>query len=382
MKRTIAALIARGLDSAKAQKLAHDGWTVQKLKLAQPHDLRAVGLSDAEIELVHEGGRPPIEGATLVRLLFKNRYQCCVCRDASKGFIVHHIVEWSTSRSHDISNLAVLCLDHHGKAHTTGSLNQNLDPATLRGLKEEWEAEVGRLDAQSISTSLRGAYAHWAFINEMRLLELAHEHGISLASLRYYERALADGVVDARGIPLPVRTDTFYKYEGANIITRYGFMKDVFDAVLEQIAVHNISDYLDRDVVFPAVCAGDFVFVYGAHTFSPLTKVEKGIGQDCRGTRRANKVEVRFTFDRWAASSSSSFNDWLVGTKRAGSLLLVRDVFREDGRVVLTGTALGVASHVDGLKTRDYAGKLVITDADFDDDWEDDDSPAGEVVLD
>ena len=361
MKRAMTALLARGIDSEKARKLSAEGWTVQKLKLAQAADLEALGLSPDEISLVHEGARPAIKRATLLSLLFQNRYQCCVCRDPSKSFIVHHIVEWSKSRDHDISNLSVLCLDCHSRAHSVSTISQNLDAVTLRGLKERWEDEVKRLDARSIINSLRADYSHWAFINEMRVFELAKEHGIKLNSLIYYGRAVADGVVDLSGIPTPVPTNTLYKYQGQNILTRYGFMKEIFEAVISKIAISNISDYLDRDVIFPAVCSGDFVFVQGAHTFSPLTDVRKGIGQECRGTRKANNVEVRFTFDRWGASSSSSRCDWLVGTKRAGSLLQVRDVSREDGRVVLTGTVLGIASFADDLKTRDYASSMIIT---------------------
>ncbi|GAC1336036.1 MAG: hypothetical protein NVSMB26_21880 [Beijerinckiaceae bacterium] len=131
-------------------------------------------------------------------------------------------------------------------------------------------------------------------------------------------------------------------------------MKKILEAVVEHIPIINISDFLDRDILLPSVLAGDFVFVEGAHTFSRIEGPDKGIGQHCRGTRSANNVEVRFSFDRWEATSSSSKNEWLVGTKRAGSLVHVKDISRDGKRVVITGTVLGISSFTPSLKTRDY----------------------------
>jgi hypothetical protein len=354
MKNTISALMAREFDSARAKEIASSGWTLSALKATTAAKLRSEGFSDLEIAILHKGQRPPIPKPTLTRLLFNNRFQCCVCRDAEKPIIVHHITEWAKSRSHDISNLAVVCLPHHAKAHSKGTLDQNLDPETLRTMKLNWEAEVPKLDARSIIAALQGEYKHWAFINELRVLELAGEHGIQLNNLHYYRRAVADGILDDDGLPLPVDESKFYKYEGSAILTRYGLMKELLERVIAVLPIDNLSDYFDRDVVMPILTAGDFIFVQGAHVFSPLRKGVEGMGQHCRGARTANKVEVRFVFDRWEATSSSSLNDWLVGTKSVGSLLHVKNIQREDGKVIVTGTALAIAAFTNELKTRDY----------------------------
>src|SRR5690606_29907859 len=116
-----------------------------------------------------------------------------------------------------------------------------------------------------------------------------------------------------------------------------------------------LSDYLDKGVVLPAVLEGDFIACQGRHSFKPLNDVRKGMGQDCRGTRRANDVEISFVFDRWGAASSSSHADWLVGTKSATSLLQVRNICREDGLVKINGTVIAIASFASPLKTREYA---------------------------
>ena len=71
--------------------------------------------------------------------------------------------------------------------------------------------------------------------------------------------------------------------------------------------------------------------------------------------RRANRVAVEYIFDRWEATSSSAKNIWLSGTKSAASVLQVKDIERSEGSVIVRGTALGIASGMDSLKTRDYA---------------------------
>jgi hypothetical protein len=67
------------------------------------------------------------------KVLDESRWTCCVCRrDISLGIIVHHIEEYSDSRSHVEDNLVVLCLNHHGEAHTTRELQLNLNRERLR----------------------------------------------------------------------------------------------------------------------------------------------------------------------------------------------------------------------------------------------------------
>ena len=145
MKNTVAALMARSFSVKKATSLAESGLTVTKLQTMQTGELTALGFSPTEIEAVRKGGRPPIPSETLSKLLFDNRYQCCICRDPSKPFIVHHIDEWSNSRSHKIDNLIVLCLEHHNKAHSKSTLSQNLDQKSLSVRSETKLSGISRL---------------------------------------------------------------------------------------------------------------------------------------------------------------------------------------------------------------------------------------------
>ena len=382
MRNTEKALMSRGLDSEHSAKLAQGGWTIAKLKQAPRQELQAIGLNEQFIDHLFKEQRPPIPTRNLMKVLFDNRFQCCVCRDPKKSIIVHHIAEWADSRSHDVENLAVLCLHHHDEAHTKKSLSQNLDAAALHSFKSKWESEVKQHDSESIYTAMRLQYSNWNFINELRVFEIAFTLNLKLDRIKYFMNAVMAGVVASDGLPIPVKNDhLFYMYEGGNIIQRYAYVASVLNEVIKRIPIINISDFLDKGVLGFALAPGDFIFVQGAHTFSPLTekKSGRGRGQICEGVRRANEVEVRFVFDRWEATSSSAKSEWLTGTKNQGSLVHVKDLSREDGRLVIRGTVLGICSNLGNLKTREYADSWLAwrfsnaehDEYDEDDDWVD-----------
>ncbi|MPS37011.1 MAG: HNH endonuclease [Stenotrophomonas sp.] len=359
MNKTEKALIARGVDSAAAQKLRIDGWTVSKLKTSSEGELKAAGLSKEFIENLFKEQRPPIPEDILSKLLFDNRFQCCVCREPRLSIIVHHIDDWTRSRSHAPDNLAVLCLAHHGDAHSKKELAQNLDPKTLANLKKAWEAEVKRFDSESILEAMRLDYSNWNYINELRVFEIAKKLCVDFSTINGFFSLVAMGVVEPDGLPAPVanQDSLFYKYEGPKIINRYLYASEVLSRVISMLAIVNVSDWLERGVLGFALVPGDFIFVQGAHTFSPLTNKKDGTGpgQVFRGYRTANHVEIAFTFDRWEATSSSAKNEWLSGTKNQGSLIHVKDMSRKNGKLLITGTVLGICSNFGNLKTREYA---------------------------
>lgn len=381
MRATQKALMARGVDADRAAKLAEDGWTLNKLKLATKDELKTAGLDSRFTKSLFQEARPPIPIDTLVSVLFANRYQCCICRNPKLSVIVHHIEEWAESRLHDAENLAVLCLPHHDEAHSRKTLSRNLDAKTLRDAKGKWEARVKRFDAESILSAMRLEYSNWNFMNELRIFEIARAIGIELGRVFQLDQLAKSGIVQSDGLPVPVSDDSlFYMYQGPTILARYFYVSEVLNLVIEKIPIINISDYLDKGVIGFALAPGDFIFVQGAHTFSPITQKKngRGRGQICRGVRKANNVEVRFTFDRWEATSSSAKSEWLTGTKNQGSLIHVKDLSRDEGRFIVTGTVLGICSNLGDLKRRDYAkglGKVRVgqfNEYEDDDDWDED----------
>lgn len=361
------AFLARGIDAQKAKNLVQAGLTLARLKSKTTDELISLGLNPLAAEAVRGEGRPPIPAETLTRVLFANRFTCCVCREPNKPIILHHIRPWEESHSHDESNLAVLCLDDHGHAHSRKELSRNLDARALSNAKSTWESEVKRLDSEAVIRATSVEYSAWGYFNHLRLFELAEEHKIDLSKVSGFSNLRTLDLVFPDGMLRPRPRNTFYMYEGAEILHLHRYTKGVMNAVLRRLVVFNISDYLDRGDLPHLLATGDFIFVQGAHAFKRLITRYRGPEQTTRGVRQANRVNVSFTFDRWEALSSSAHADWLSGTKRAGTLLQVRSVERAGGKLLIRGTAIGISNGYGDLQYRDYApafGRFVEFDGD------------------
>lgn len=374
MKRTIAALVSRGLDSESADRIAEAGWTVGKLRSSTEAEIEALGLPAEMARNLCKGARPPIPIDTAMRVLHHNRFQCCVCRDPAKAIILHHINPWAKSRDHGEDNLAVLCLDHHERAHSVSSLAKNLDPVTLRGMKREWEATCAEEDRRSIIEASRLNYDAWLYFNHLRLFELADEIKIPLKHLAGFSDAKKSGLIDAGGKLRPRSASMSYMYDDVHGMTLYRYVRAVLEAAIDRVTILNFSDLLDRGTTHQLLAIGDFAMVQGAHTFARRTDKKKGKGEVMSGTRRANNVEFRFTFDRWEATSCSAWATWLSGRQSVASLVQVKDVFREDGDVVVAATVVAISNGHRGLQHRNYSpryGRYIFYDDDDIDDSDD-----------
>ncbi len=350
-------MVARGINSDAAATLRSDGWTISKLQQASQMDLKALGFTSDVIASLHQGSRPPIPRETLLRVLFKNRFTCCVCRDSQKGITVHHIDPWASSHDHSEANLSVLCADDHEKAHRVSALARNLDPPSLNGFKRQWEEFCLREDRRALLRASQINYDAWLYFNHLRLFEMARAAGVDPKRVTGFREAKSANVADKLGNLMPQGASRGWMYDGVEGMTIYSFVRAVFDEALKRIAVRNLSDFLDRGLTHGLLQAGDFIIVQGAHTFSVQNDLERGSGQIVVGRRRVNRVEVRFTFDRWEATSSSAWNDWLRGRQSVASLVQVKQVRREDGDVVLAGTVIAIGHGLRGLQSRSYSAR-------------------------
>jgi len=124
-EKTFNALMERGFDSETANCLEKAGYTLSSLTSLDDNELLSLNISEELIDIIRKGKRPPIPSETMNKLLFKSGWACFVCGKTSGGIIVHHIEKYSESHSHDEDNLIVLCLNHHGEAHTKMELQLN-----------------------------------------------------------------------------------------------------------------------------------------------------------------------------------------------------------------------------------------------------------------
>lgn len=351
------ALLARGIDSELAASIRQQGYTLESLKLADDDSLSALGLSEAQVEILRREPRPPIPMEDLTRVLFDNRWVCCVCRDSSRPIVVHHIREWSASRDHTPPNLAVLCPLHHGEAHTHHHLEQNLTASRITQFKAMWEAQVRREDALAIQAGTVLQAETWFYFNHLRLYELSLELGVNVVALPDLPAAVAAGVCRPDGTVSKAAGEGSYMYADSDRAQLFRFMLGLLRAVLAEAPLRNISDYLDRGVL-GCLVPGDVVFVQGLHIFSPQSPAPEG-SQLSRGQRSANRVVVSFVFDLSEATSSSAWSTWLRGTGNVGCLLRVQRLSRLGTKLHIECTVLAIRSSYFELKHRMYELRLL-----------------------
>ncbi len=348
--------MSRQVDLKTARNLSIQKLTLGKLQQKSDDQLKKLGLSELDITKIRKGGRPPIPYETLCKLLSDNRFICCVCRDPQKSIIVHHITPWEECHSHDIENLAVLCLDHHSEAHTKKYLAKNLDKETLSSLKREWEHKVEKLDAERIlQIASSSDYARWNFINHKRLFELIKTLGIDITKVSYFKTVKAMGFVDEYGTLLDnAQKGSSYMYEGGDGLRIYFYMKEVIDELLQKLVIKDLTNRLSKSEVSSFIDEGDIISVQGAHTFKKEHKKNSGTNQLCSGHRRANDVEINYIFDRWESTSCSAWADRLSGHKVATSIARVYNISRDGKKLILNCSVLLIGSHFENIRTRAY----------------------------
>lgn len=343
--------MTRGIDSALARKLREEKWTLAKLRMQRPEKLLELGLSESVVPKILGKGRPPIPTDLLIKTLYDNRWLCCVCRDAERPVVVHHIKSWAESRDHSPANLAVLCSIHHGEAHSTHALELTLTADRLKAMKGAWEQSVSRDDQLAIFKSTQLMSCQWWYFNHLRVFEIAEHVGVEITQLKGFQGALSNGACDGEGYLCP--TEGLLYVGQARSLSLYRYMSSMLKAAIGHAFVRNISDELDRGTLDILVTPGDLVFVQGSYHF---TDIPDGSGTDMvRGRRSVNKVEITFVFDRNEGTSGSARTEWLLGVRSLGCLLRANKLERDiKGILHIEATVLAIRSAHEELKTRMY----------------------------
>lgn len=342
------ALIDHGLSGDLAQSVRSRGLTLAKLLKMSNAKLVALGLSDHVLREI-KTSRPPIPDRTVHQLLYRSKRTCCICRDPSRSIIIHHIDPWEHSKSHEESNLVVLCLAHHNEAHTTREFSKELTPKQLRSSKKQWQQEVADADTRALfvtkSISLTGAL--WDCFNRVRIDDCLSGLHMPAGTLPAYrpspsqESELLRRRYRWEGRPRPQQPGEYGFYEAAlRVICE---MRDWLD--LKRIwSVREISELVQP---------GALMALTTCHRFRTIDKrsVAVGPGQTQLGYHRAAGIQLEFTLDAWEATSNSAYSRHLRGQWICTSLSIARSVRRENGLLVISATCLAV-----GTGFTEYAG--------------------------
>jgi hypothetical protein len=340
-------LLACGLDSGTAHTLSEASLTPSKLRNLRDAKLAALQLDSETISRIK---RPPIPSDTLFRVLENSRRTCCVCHTPGHSIIVHHIQEWEKSHSHDENNLAVLCLNDHGEAHTLRKLGQNLTPSAIKRHKHNWEHQVREANGRALVGLSRVQGANWDYVNHSRLFRLADQLGIDLRTMRAYATARSLRMISQHGEINDVRQwktgsrprpFLYHLGEGRHL---YTYTSELLEAVIEKLGVIDVSVY-SREELRTALEDGMLVFFQGPVYFRRERRNRtEGIGQTRKAYTKTTALELDFSFDAWECTSTSSWGNRLSGRRVASIVGVVSGRQVRGDRVFIQLSCLGIGT--------------------------------------
>jgi len=343
MNKTEIALMSYGIDSGSVGKIA-ENHTLSQLKSRDKNYLLELGIPEYIADrLLLPSARTPIPQKTADELLRRSAFTCCVCKNPELSVVIHHIVRWEQSRSHDIENLAVLCLNHHDKAHTHHELSQNLTPNRIRGARNEWFGIIEQRGNQARDDAfgnLQRYQGRWDYFNISYIYQLLFDHNISFSS-RYKQSLLNKNLLNEDRIinadKLATNSTHWLNFYDGMLIK--GFVEDMVNAIINTLEVKYLSNSIYTQ---KSLAPGDFCLMDGNFSFKMLSKQKKGIGQMRKATCKINGIEYTGQFDAWYCNSSSSHGLHLTGRKEATQLFLVRDIMSDGNVAQVSGTIIGI----------------------------------------
>jgi hypothetical protein len=373
-KRTINALMSRGFDSETAQRLDHEEHTLNSLKGMSSDELRGLNFTDQQIKVIFNESRPPIPQRILIKVLYESRWTCCICRDSTQGVIVHHINEYCESRSHEEENLVVLCLNHHGEAHTKRDLQLNLNPDKLKGTKELWLETIRQQDSQVVlGKSPTSLSSTWDYFNHSRLIDISQKLSIKASTLNNYSILLKGNQINSDGSPAWANSEAKYMYDFL-ITSRdpYFFYSDLTEKLLEKIQWIKLYDEeWNHSFINSKVKENTIVICKGLFDFKELDcGHSSGLHQMRSGLKRGGDIQLNFQFNAYESTSSSAYFSHLCQKSIVTVVCLIRSKSRSGKKIILNSSVLAIGNgfgppHIG----KPYGGSLSDREDEYDDDF-------------
>lgn len=355
MHRSVLALISREVPLSLAESLVTQGLKLAKLKLVDKEGLIELGLSEISVKAIHGEKRPDIKIATIRKLMIDSQQTCCVCNVRGRPIVIHHIKDWAESRSHEESNLVVLCLNCHGEAHTTHSLSVNLTADLVRTHKQNWYQTVNRNRAASAKAKLVGNATDflWDCFNHKRVVDVAQNLEINISLIEWFDQLRASEIITRSGEPCFDRIISgphgapHYLYDGlAQGADRQllKFNAAVIERILAAIEPVYVSETGSLDTIVNEIVPNAILVCRGHWRF------KRNFRQDHIGRQMMKSAHIKllgrvfcYEFDAWESTSSSALTN-MLGRWPCTAVLVVRSVDVQSNPVKVNCTLLATGT--------------------------------------
>lgn len=341
MEQLQAQLMAYGLDSFIAKKISKK-YTLSQLKNL---DLKCLISLDIPKEIAQQllgSSRIPIPQKTVEEILLKSAFTCCVCHQSGLPVVIHHLKKWEHSRSHDIDNLAVLCLNHHGEAHSHHENSRNLTADIIKKARNEWYEIIEKrsLEKEEALGNLQSYTGRWDYFNISYIYSLITDYNINYSS-RYMSTLMTKGLINEDATinsdKLTAGSSYWLNFFDGGYVKLH--IEEMVNSIIRTLPIQYINN---SSYSLGEVSPGDLCLIDGSFYFRRMNKLTKGIGQTRRAECTINQMKFTGEFDAWYCNSSSSYCNHLTGKKSATQLCLVRNVENIDDFNLIHCTIIGL----------------------------------------
>lgn len=350
---TETALFARGFSSSQIEKIIESKLTLGKIKMLTDDKLSELGLSKQQIKDLRDEGRPLIPFETTSKLLFESKRTCCICRDSKKPIIIHHIIDWHISNSHDEENLVVLCLEHHDLAHTKKFLSLALKPDDIKDVKAKWIEEVKKQDTRTILGLSNFDYSRWDYINQNRFFELFLSMSKEFSvNKKVYDDLLSKNIISSLGLINDTGSWTikdrpseshFFNFSEGYILAYY--MKELINGVLSEIPIRDLTNNYSREIFKSSIEIGDYISLTKGFYFKSINKINKGRNQLRKAYYQKDNIKIEFVFDAYECTSTSAWSDHLTGHNIITPILRVLGLIEDNDNLVINTSCIAIGSY-------------------------------------
>lgn len=303
--------------------------------------------------------RPTIPTALKNRLFYESQYVCVICQN--NDCVIHHIDE--NHSNNEEKNLVVLCLKHHGEAHTERKLSKNLDAAALIDAKKKWVDSVYK--KRELKASVSGqeqlypdpiSTPTWGYINHKRVIQMADPNLLMDKKLQLFADCKKRNLVDESGFiitPKPASPPS-NSYTGNSIYDLFAFGDDhrlhaLYSAFVDQISARNKPWHLEPKIWSPTqirslIKPGTLLFAERGFYFKGITRTKTN--EHRKAFTFKGKIAIEFFVDTKDMFGTTSMTVSFSGHQSCAALILVKSIADSDskGRLILhcTPLALGV----------------------------------------
>lgn len=294
--------------------------------------------------------RPRIPEPLQIRILYDCARTCCVCR-LPRPVQIHHL-DGDRTNNHD-SNLAALCSECHGEAHTTHRLAQNLTADKIRAHRLQWEAEIRERGTRAMLPVSGISGALWVHIHHDRLAQFLNRFGARFDARTHRQLRLA-GAIDEFGVPKRQQrpssdSPTWSVYDYLSYETRHAvhnFLTDAVDSLIRTANPIDVDAIWRRREISSLLQPGTLCFSQRGFYFRLIRRDRKERFERRLVFARARKIRLELQISTRDMFGDSAVTTTLAGHRNAACLFVVKSVDREGGWLVVHGTpvAMGTGS--------------------------------------